>query len=62
MQYIGSGRVREVGGGGGWVDKGGLYHPLEQALNCCVLNKAQKQPQSVHWAKTVIGTLVYTLQ
>ena len=30
---------------GGWEVEGGLNHPLAQRKSCCVLNKAQKQPQ-----------------
>ena len=37
-----------------WV--GGLYHPLGHRQQCCVFNKAQKQPQLTWWAETVIGS------
>ena len=43
------------GGGGGWEAKGRLNHPLAQRKSCCVLSKAQKQPQCTCQHKTVVG-------
>ena len=46
------------GGGVGWGEweaEGGLNHPPAQRKSCCVLNKAQKQPQCTCQDKTVVG-------
>ena len=42
-------------GGVGWEAEGGLNHPLAQRKSCCVLSKAQKQPQCICQDKTVVG-------
>ena len=47
---------RGGGGGGGWEAQGGLNHPLAQRKSCCVLNKAQKQPQCTCQDKMVTGS------
>ena len=44
-----------MGVDGGWEAEGGLNHSLAQGKNCCVFNKAQKQPQCTCQDKTVIG-------
>ena len=36
-----------IHGWGRWGAEGGLYRPLAQRQSRCILNKAQKQPQSV---------------
>ena len=36
-----------MGGGGGWVAKGGLFLPLVHRQQCCVFSKWQKQIQSI---------------
>ena len=43
-----------MGIGGGWEAKGGLNHLPAQGKSCCVLSKAQKQPQCTCQDKTVV--------
>ena len=45
-----------VVGVGGWEAEGRLNHPLAQRKGCCVLSKAQKQPQYTRQDKTVVGS------
>ena len=46
---------------GGWVAEGGLNYPLAVRKSCCVLSKAQKQPQCTCQDKTVIGNSLTSL-